>query len=354
MELDLKQIKEAAFFEKLKDEIVRCKLCPWNCVLRPGQRGLCGVRENREGKLYTLNYGFITALNVDPMEKKPLFHYYPGSPIVSISTVGCNLKCPWCQNYTISQRAPEEVIGDYMSPGEIINYMKSIRVPFLAFTYNEPIIWYEYVLDVARAAKRMGYKNVLITNGHINMEPLEELVPYIDAANVDIKSFNETTYLKVMRGHLKAILEATEYMHEKGVHIETTYLVVPRVNDDEEEFKQLVKWQIEELSPDVPLHISRFFPMYKYIDREATPITTVERLWKIARKLGLNYVYVGNVPGHKGENTYCPECGKLLIKRMGFWITEWNITKDNKCKYCGTKIAIVGKRWRETRFGYFI
>lgn len=354
MKLDLKQVREAMFFEQVKDKVVKCKLCPWNCVLQPGQRGFCGVRENKEGKLYTLNYGFITALNVDPMEKKPLFHYYPGSPIVSISTVGCNLKCPWCQNYTISQRTPEEVFGDYMSPEEIISYMKSAKVPFLAFTYNEPIIWYEYVLDVAKATKKIGYKNVLITNGHINLEPLETLIPYIDAANVDIKSFNETTYLKIMKGHLKPILEATEYMYEKGVHVETTYLVVPGVNDKLEEFKQLVKWQIEELGPEVPLHISRFLPMYKYINREATQISIIEEMWRTAKELGLNYVYIGNVPGHKGENTYCPQCGKLLIKRMGFWITEWNITKDNKCKYCSAKIPIVGERWKRIKFDYFI
>ena len=354
MELDPRYVRKADFYKPLSNGVVKCRLCPWGCVLRPGQRGFCGVRENRGGELYTLNYGLVTALNVDPVEKKPLFHYYPGSPIVSISTVGCNFKCPWCQNYTISQYPPERVVGDYMEPEDVIKYMKHVRVPFLAFTYNEPIIWYEFVHETAKLAKREGFRNVLVTNGHICPEPLEELVKYIDAVNVDIKSFRSETYLKVIRGRLEPVLEATRLMRERGVHVETTYLVVPGVNDDLEEFKQLVRWQVEELGPDAPLHISRFYPMYKYIDRESTPVSVMESMWRVARELGLNYVYMGNVPGHRGENTYCPSCGRPVIKRFGFWITEWNLTRNNECKYCGAKVAIVGERWREGGLSLFL
>lgn len=340
-------IKEAKFYKRLENNLVQCNLCPHRCIIKPGQRGFCGVRENRNGKLYTLNYGFVTALNIDPIEKKPLFHFYPGSPIVSISTVGCNFRCPWCQNYSISQARPEEVYGEFMTPQQVVSYALSCGVPFIAYTYNEPIIWYEFVLDTARIAKKHNIKNVLVTNGYINLDPLDELLKYIDAANVDIKSFNIETYKKYIKGSLEAVLQATKEMHDKGIHVEITHLVIPGINDNVEEFRKLVKWHLDNLGPDVPLHISRFVPMYKFIDREETPIEILEKFWKIARDEGLYYVYMGNVPGHKGEYTYCPSCKKPVIKRIGFYITGWYLTEDNRCNFCGEKIAIVGKRWKE-------
>jgi pyruvate formate lyase activating enzyme len=342
----VKGVREARWYEKLDDGKVRCTLCPWRCVLEPGRVGLCGVRANEGGKLVTLVYGLLSSIAIDPIEKKPLYHFYPGAPILSISTVGCNFRCPWCQNWHISRAKPNEELLDYVEPERIVELMKRYEVPFLAFTYNEPVIWYEYVEDTAKLAKAAGGFNVLVTNGHINPEPLEELAKYVDAANVDVKAFNPVTYLKVIGGKLDAVLEATKLMKEKGVHVETTYLVVPGVNDDEEEFRKMVRWHLEELGPDTPLHISRFFPAYKFSDRPPTPVEKLVKLWELARKEGLLYVYVGNVPGHSGEFTYCPRCGKPVVKRVGFEIYEWNLTEDNRCKFCGEPIKIVGRRWR--------
>jgi len=341
-----KSVREALWYERLGDGRVRCLLCPWRCILEPGQVGVCGVRRCEDGRLVTLIYGLVTSVAIDPIEKKPLFHFYPGAPILSISTVGCNFKCPWCQNWHISQAKPGEVAADYVEPERIVALMKEYEVPFLAFTYNEPIIWYEYVIDVARLAKKSGGKIVLVTNGHINPAPLEELVKYVDAANVDVKAFSQATYAKYIHGKLDAVLEAIKIMKERGVHVETTYLVIPGINDGEEEFRKMVRWHLEELGPDTPLHISRFYPAYKFTDRPPTPVEKLAKLWELARGEGLRYVYVGNVPGHSGEYTYCPSCGKPVIKRMGFEVFEWNLTEDNRCRFCGAKVALVGHRWR--------
>ncbi len=348
-------VREALFYERLEGNRVRCRLCPNNCLLADGQRGVCLARENRGGKLYTLVYGLVTALAIDPIEKKPLFHFYPGAPILSISTAGCNFKCPWCQNWHISQRRPEDVFSDYMEPEQVVELMKRYGVPFLAFTYNEPVIWFEYVLETAKLARKEGFKSVLVTNGYINIEPLRELGPYIDAANVDIKAFKPETYLKYPKGKMEGVLEAVKEMKRLGWHIETTYLVVPGVNDDVEEFRSFVKWQIENLGPETPLHISRFFPNYRFLDRGPTPLETLEKLWRVAKEEGLYYVYTGNIPGHKGEHTYCPSCGKLVIGRYGFEVYEYNLTDDNRCKFCGAQVHIVGRRWRvrSTSYHYF-
>lgn len=343
-------LREAQWYEALGVERVRCKLCPWFCVLEPGHIGFCGVRENRNGKLVTLVYGLVSSMGIDPIEKKPLYNFYPGASIVSISTVGCNFKCPWCQNWSISQSQPSRTTLDYLEPEKVVKIMKKYEVPFLAFTYNEPFIWYEYVLDVARLVKREGGFNVLVTNGYVNAEPLEELVKYIDAANVDIKSFNNETYLKIIKGKLDAVLTATSLMKERGVHVEITYLIVPNINDRIDEFAQMVKWHLDVLGPDTPLHISRFYPAYKFIDRSPTSIETLTLFWKSARNEGLRYVYVGNVPGHSGEYTYCPSCGKPVIRRVGYDIIEWNLTPvDNRCKFCGAKVAITGYKWAGRR-----
>lgn len=329
----------------MKDYNVRCNLCPHNCVISDGGVGVCGVRRNEEGRLVTLIYGLITSIAIDPIEKKPLFHFYPGAPILSVSTVGCNFKCLWCQNWHISQARPGSVYAEYLEPADLVDLMKRHKVPFLAFTYNEPIIWYEYLIDVAKLAKREGMFIVLVTNGYVSKEPLLELVKYIDAANIDVKAFNEETYLKYIGGKLAAVLQAVETMHEKRIHVETTYLVIPELNDGEEEFGKMVKWHLEKLGPDVPLHISRFYPAFRFLDRSPTPIETLNKLYSIARRAGINYVYVGNMPGHKGEHTFCPSCGRAVIRRMGFEILEWNLTRDNKCKYCGTPISITGSKW---------
>jgi len=340
-------IREAKYYEKLDKQLVRCLLCPWKCLLDNTQSGLCNVRKNIDGKLYTLIYGLVSSVAIDPIEKKPLFHFYPGAPIFSISSVGCNFKCPWCQNWEISQVSPEKFPGEYMSPEDVVKTMKHYKVPFLAFTYNEPIIWYEYMYDTARLTSREGFKNVIVSNGHINIEPLDELIPYIHAANIDVKAFNPSTYLKIIRGKLEAVLDAIVEMKRKKIHVETTYLVIPGLNDTEDELRKMTKWHLDNLGPETPLHLSRFYPMYKYSDKPSTPVETLEKLWSIAKEEGLFYVYIGNVPWHKGENTYCPFCGKLLIRRIGYDILEWNLDEENRCKYCGKKIHIIGNRWKK-------
>jgi len=347
--MDKNTIKEALFYRKINENKVKCELCPWNCTLSPGQIGSCGVRKNVNGKLFSLIYGLVSAMAIDPIEKKPLYHFYPQAPILSISTLGCNFKCPWCQNWEISHVKLTEGKDEAIPPEKIINMMISYGVPFLAFTYNEPIIWYEYVLDTAKLAKSKGFKNVLVTNGHINLEPLNELIPYIDAVNVDIKAFKKETYLRIIGGHLDAVLNAVTEMKRKGVHVETTYLVIPGVNGSEDEFKRMVRWHLDNLGPETPLHISRFYPMYKYADKEPTPVELLTKLWEIGREEGLLYVYVGNVPGHKGETTYCPKCGKPVIERAGFSIIKWKLTENNKCEFCGAEVHRTGNRWEEGR-----
>ncbi len=341
-------MKEASFYEKIGDTKVRCRLCPWHCVIESGKRGICRTRENKDGILYALNYGKITALAIDPIEKKPLFHWYPGSPILSISTFGCNLQCPWCQNWHISRASLEEAIYEDRRPEEIVNLAKRYGAPSIAYTYNEPLIWYEYVYETASLAKREGIKNVLVTNGFIEKEPLEELMPYIDAANVDIKAFKRETYLKIIKGKIEPILENVVYMHSKGVHIETTYLIVPGVNDNYEEIRKFAQWQVDNLGPDTPMHFSRFFPHYKMAHVPPTDVKVLIKAREIAMEEGVRYVYIGNVPGHEGENTYCPGCKRLLIRRIGFEIIEWNLTENMTCKFCGERIAITGKRWIES------
>ncbi len=353
-ELRWRLLREAMFYESIGDSVVRCRLCPRECVIAVGKRGFCGVRENRDGVLYALNYGLVTAFAVDPVEKKPFYHWYPGSPILSISTMGCNFKCPWCQNHDISQNTPEEVYSRFVEPREVVDYAVSRRIPLIAFTYNEPIIWYEYVYEVARLAKREGLKCALVTNGYINLEPLRELAPYIDAANVDIKAFSEEAYRRYPMAELQKVLDSVKEMKRRGWHVETTYLVVPRVNDSADELRAYAEWHVSELGEDTPFHVSRFFPMFKFTHVPPTPVEKLEEAWRIARDAGVRYVYVGNLPGHEGEHTYCPGCGRVVIKRMGFEITEWHLDDNNCCEFCGIKIAVVGRRYRGGSFALWL
>jgi len=331
-------VKEAMFYEELPGGRVKCKLCPWECTIKPGDRGICKVRLNQDGRLVTLCYSRPCTIHVDPIEKKPFYHFLPGEEAFSIATAGCNLGCKFCQNWQISQRRPEELDSFYIPPDGIIRLAKRSRSKIIAFTYSEPVVFYEYMLDIAKLAKGEGIKTVVVTGGFINPEPLRLLCRYVDAIKVDLKGFNEKYYKKVVLGKLKPILEAMKIIKEEGVHLEIVYLVVPILNDDSEEIKEMCRWIKENLGRDIPLHFSRFFPAYKMKDYPPTPLSTVERLRKIAIDEGLRYVYVGNVPpGHPGESTYCPEDGKLLIGRAGYEVVVNNI-KDGRCKFDGTPI----------------
>ena len=335
--------QKARFYESSPDGSVRCTLCPHRCLIKPGRRGFCNTRENRDGELYSLIYGELTAAAVDPVEKKPLFHFEPGSGTFSISSWGCNFHCPWCQNWHISQARPGDVATAQASPERIVEMAKRHNCPSISFTYNEPIIWMEFVVDVSEIAKKQGIKTVLVTNGYITPEALEQVYHLIDAANVDVKGFNEEFYRKYCGAELEAVLQAVEMMHEKGIHVETTNLIIPGLNDDMEEFRRMCRWHLDSLGPDVPLHVSRFFPQYKMTHLMPTPVETLAKAWKIAREEGLNYVYVGNLPGNEGEHTYCPNCGELVIKRYGFRIERWKLDDEMRCPKCGTKIPITGE-----------
>ncbi len=334
-------IKKARLWEEAGDKKVKCGLCYRRCTIAEGKRGFCRVRENKDGTLYTLNYALASSASPDPIEKKPLFHFYPGTSVFSLGTVSCNFRCLHCQNYTISQ-SPLEGAGDYLveyTPEKAVALAKDYSCSGIAWTYNEPTIWFEYTLDSAKLAKERGLYTVYVTNGYFTNEALDLIAPYLDAANIDVKGFEEEFYREISGANLPPVLETIERCARKGIHIELTYLVIPGKNDKKEELKDFVDW-VAEISTDIPVHFTRFHPDYKMLSSPSTPIEALE----MARKIGLeklNYVYSGNVVGHEGENTYCPNCDEILIKRWGFNIQKLGLTEDNHCPSCGEKIAII-------------
>jgi pyruvate formate lyase activating enzyme len=334
--------REASLYEALAHNFVRCSVCPHRCTIRPSAKGICGTRINRDGKLLTAIYGHVTSTAVDPIEKKPLFHFWPGSSSFSISTVGCSFKCPWCQNYHISQAEPGDVFANELEPEKIVELTEKYGCKSISYTYNEPTIWHEYVLDTARLAKREGILNVLVTNGYITPEALSEIAGFIDAANVDVKGFNEKFYRTYCKAELRPVLDAVEEMKRKGIHVETTTLIIPNLNDNPKEITELSKWHIEKLGLDTPIHFSRFYPTYKLNITPPTPTEIIARSRNIAANEGIRYVYVGNLPGDPGENTYCPFCKQLLVERQGYDISQWHVTEDNRCQKCRKPIPIVG------------
>ncbi len=331
-------LKEALFYQKLENKAVQCRLCPRNCFIPDGGRGFCGVRENRDGTLYTLSYAKSVAMHIDPIEKKPLFHFLPSSTAFSIATAGCNLRCKFCQNWEISQKRPEEVDYAYLKPQDLVRRAKESGSPVIAYTYTEPTIFYEYMLETAKLARAQGIKNIMHSAGYINEEPLRQLAKYIDAANIDLKGFSNDYYSKMSEATLEPVLKALKILKEEGVHLEITNLVLPGYNDGPEAIREMCLWIKENLGSDVPVHFSRFFPMYKLISLNPTPVETLGNARKIALDCGLKYVYIGNVAGHAGENTYCPKCKNTLIERRGYFVLQNNI-KDGKCKFCQEKIA---------------
>jgi len=334
---------EALYYNKMGQDLIQCHLCPNECSLRPGGRGVCGNRINRDGKLYTLVYGRAAALNVDPVEKKPLFHFHPGSWALSVGTAGCAFSCKNCQNWEISQHTPEQLervgrIHD-MPPRKLVSLAKSRGIPIIAYTYNEPISFYEYMLDTAKLAHQQGIKSVMISNGYINREPMIELAQYLDAVKIDLKGFSEEFYRDYCQGRLAPVLETIKRVIALGKWLEVVYLVIPTVNDDPETIRQMAQWLKRAGGPDVPLHFSRFMPAYRLKNLPPTPEKTLRQCRKIALDTGLNYVYIGNIPGWDIASTYCPSCGQVVIKRNGFEILANHIKSNGTCKFCGHQIA---------------
>lgn len=327
------------FYEKIEDGRVNCNLCSHRCrMIAHSKRGICGVRENRDGKLFSLVYGKLVAKSIDPIEKKPLFNFLPGSKSYSIATLGCNFNCGNCQNYDISQLPKEKniIIGQETTPEEIILEAKQNNCASVAYTYSEPTIFFEYAYDTAKLAKKEGLKNVFVTNGYITAEPLKEISPYLDAANIDLKSFSDEFYQKTCGAKLQPVLDSIKFYKQLGIWIEITTLIIPSLNDTEEELYKIAEF-IRDIGKDIPWHITQFHPTYKLIDLPRTPVETLRKAREIGLEVGLSYVYEGNVPGETGENTYCPNCGKELIRRFGYHIRE-NKIKDSKCIYCKLKI----------------
>lgn len=329
----------ASFWQAVKDNVVQCLLCPRKCVLGAGQRGICTVRINKAGSLYTLGYGNPVALHIDPIEKKPFFHVLPGKNAFSLAVAGCNMRCLFCQNWQISQSKPDETTNYDMSPADIVDKAKESDCPFVVYTYTEPTVFYEYMLDIAKLARAKGLKNGMHSCGYINPQPLKELLQYMDAVNVDIKGFSNEFYQKMATmAELGPVLETLKTIKQEGVWLELTNLVIPGQNDAPDEIKQMCVWIRDNLGDEVPLHFSRFMPSFKLQNLPPTPISKLEQAYRIAKEAGLKYVYIGNVPGHPQEDTYCPKCKKLLVDRTGYQIMENNI-KDGKCLFCGEKIA---------------
>ncbi|MDD5595613.1 MAG: AmmeMemoRadiSam system radical SAM enzyme [Candidatus Omnitrophica bacterium] len=337
------QLKEALFYDKLNDKKVQCKLCPRQCIIPEGKRGFCGIRENQGGTLFTLSYSKLVSLNdLDPIEKKPLFHFLPSTLTFSVATAGCNLKCKFCQNWEISQKLPEEVEYSYVTPEELISKIKASARPSIAYTYTEPTIFYEYVFETAKLARAQGIRNLMHSNGYINEEPLRQLSKYLDAANIDLKGFSDDYYAKLSEGTLEPVLRSLKILKQAGVHLEITNLVLSGFNDDPVTIRKMCLWIKENLGAETPLHFSRFWPMYKMVSLNPTPVETLENARRIAMECGLKYVYLGNIAGDPAQNSYCPKCKRIVIARSGYMVQEINLV-EGKCKFCGEKIEGVWK-----------
>jgi pyruvate formate lyase activating enzyme len=330
-------MQEALLYSKEEEGAVRCGLCAHRCLIKEGKRGICGVRENQKGSLYSLVYGQLIAAHIDPIEKKPLFHFYPGSRSYSIATVGCNFRCTFCQNADISQMPHDQkkILGRYTPAQTVVREAKEAGCTTISYTYTEPTVFFEYALETARLAVKEGIKNVFVTNGFMTREALELIHPDLHAANVDLKAFREETYKKTCGAKLTPVLETLKTMRQLGIWVEVTTLVVPTLNDSPEELTDIARFIARELGPEVPWHISRFHPDYRLTGLSPTPVQTLRHAWEIGKSEGLRYVYTGNVPGDQGEKTFCARCGTLLLDRVGFSIRN-NHLKGGRCPQCQT------------------
>lgn len=318
---------------------IQCNLCPRQCRLKSGQKGFCFVRENHDGKLILSTYGLSTGFHVDPIEKKPLYHFYPGSSILSFGTAGCNLGCQYCQNWHISHSKQVSILSDKASPKQIANRAMEMSVPAVAYTYNDPVIFLEYAADTAQACHELGIKNVAVTAGYINEKAREEFFANMDAANVDLKSFSDDFYRSYCAGHLQPVLDTLIYIKEKtSTWLEITTLLIPDYNDSEKELHALSEWIVENLGPDVPLHFSAFHPDAKFTHAERTPAKTLLQARDIAISKGMHFVYTGNIQHSESGSSYCPSCGKLLIERDYYRIEEYNINTEGKCSFCNQTV----------------
>ncbi|MBU5688497.1 MAG: AmmeMemoRadiSam system radical SAM enzyme [Candidatus Aenigmarchaeota archaeon] len=340
-------MKLALMQKQLKNKLVKCTACSQYCIIQPNSTGLCGIRKNVNGKLYLLVYGKAAAVNIDPVEKKPLYHFLPGSKIFSFGTLGCDFGCLFCQNWDISQPTREirfeknrdellkEMIDrcDNLSPKQIVDYCLKYKLPSIAYTYNEPAVFFEYAYDTAKLAKKYGIKNVFVSNGYESKESLNKIKKYLDAANIDLKSFSEEFYLKICKAKLEPVLKNIENFYNLGIWIEVTTLIIPGKNDSEKELKQIAEF-IASISKGIPWHVTAFHPDYKMFDAKPTQISTLIKAYKIGKNAGLKYVYIGNVAAGKYENTFCPNCGNECISRIGFFNIKNNLEKG-KCKKCG-------------------
>ncbi|CAN2041398.1 pyruvate formate lyase activating enzyme [Candidatus Magnetomoraceae bacterium gMMP-15] len=335
-------MKEALLYESLDKKKVKCNLCNHRCVIKNGKRGICMVRENQDGVLQSLVYGKLIAQHIDPIEKKPLFHFMPGTQSYSVASVGCNFKCRFCQNADIAQMPADKkmIVGDLASPEDVVNAAEKSGCKSIAYTYTEPTVYFEFALDTAKLAHQKGIKNVFVTNGYMSPEAIETISPWLDAANVDLKSFSNDFYKKICGAKLKPVLNTLKLMKSLGIFVEVTTLLITGLNDDPKELTELVDFIVKSLGPETPWHVSRFHPCYRLTDRPATSVESLKMARQIGMERGLQHVFVGNVPGDNSESTFCYSCGKLLIDRWGFFVKK-NLIKDGKCPDCGALINIV-------------
>jgi pyruvate formate lyase activating enzyme len=334
---DAEFVREAAYWKRLDGNRVECELCPRACKVADGERGFCGVRENRGGKYVTLVFNRPCSMHVDPIEKKPLFHFKPGTRAFSMATAGCNMECRFCQNWEISQFRPEQVESMHRTPEDIVNAALRTGAGTISFTYTEPVVFIEYMLAVARLGRGRGVPGTVITNAYIKQRPLADLCETAGAIKVDFKGFTDGFYKRYCRGELKPVLDAMKQIAKSGVWLELVHLTIPTLNDSEKDLRGLAAWIRDNLGPFTPVHFTRFHPTYMLKNLPVTPVRTLERAREISLNAGLKYVYAGNVPGHPGENTWCHKCGRLLIRRAGFIVTE-NVISGGKCPFCSEKI----------------
>jgi pyruvate formate lyase activating enzyme len=317
-----------------------CHLCPHECRIAEGKTGICGVRKNVEGELIALTYGRASSMNLDPIEKKPLFHFHPGKEVLSFGSVGCNLGCLNCQNFTISQAKIEDVRLRELSPTDIPKMCQASSCEGVAWTYNEPTMWHEFVYDASKICKEKGLFTVLVTNGFVNKEPFRKLAECIDAANIDVKGFRDEFYRKICKARLQPVLDTVELAHDLGMHVELTYLIIPGRNDGQEEMREFCRW-VAGIDAHIPVHFSRFHPDYLMSDIPSTPIKTMEMAKEEAVNAGLDFIYLGNVATADGENTRCPKCGSLAVRRTGFYTEIVAMTKDGVCSKCGQPLSMI-------------